>query len=201
MSKELYDARLKRLYQTDRRFIDEYRQFEDRLRRNERSMFSASLDDHLQSLRQKPISEKYEEKQIMVVLVYHDWVCETKKLEPMNTDSAYVTLPHVLVSYGDLYHYCKMRVEDLGMKAWSQNMICTAILRMLRFVETKKHGDEGMAEAIAEMRSNTRALLSMAQREEDRLNKARPSVEELREQGKMLSLTDLAKVCQKQVCQ
>lgn len=59
-------------------------------------------------------------------------------------------------------------------------------------------GDD-VKEAIMEMRDYSRALLAKAKREQVRLNKGRPSVDELREQGKMLSFTELAKVCQKQV--
>eukprot|EP00985_Skeletonema_marinoi_P013929 scaffold7006_cov174-Skeletonema_marinoi.AAC.19 len=91
-----------------------------------------------------------------------------------------------------------MRVEDLGMKVWSQSKLCTAILRMLLFVEAKVHIDIDeeeaiLSEAIAEMRNNTRALLAKAKREADRLVKERPSVDELREQGKLLSFIELVK--------
>lgn len=202
MSKYLnYDAKLDRLSQADRTFICKYRQFEEKIRHQERSIFDASLTDHLQNINRKPISAKNESAQVNEVLTYHDWVCESKKLQQTNYDSATDTtsLPQILVSYEDLFSYCKMRVEDLGMKVWSQSKLCTAILRVLLFIEAKMHIDDGMEEAIVEMRNNTRALLAKAKREADRLVKARPSVDELREQGKLLSFVELVKVCQKQV--
>jgi hypothetical protein len=58
-----------------------------------------------------------------------------------------------------------------------------------------------MLQAITTMRDRTRKLLARAKQENDKECKERPSVDELREQGKILSLTDLAKVCQKQVSQ
>ena len=87
-----------------------------------------------------------------------------------------------------------------------------AILRMLQFMEAGEidfnnnnddddNDDYGfqMDNAITEMRENTRALLAKAKRESDRSIKDRPSVDELREQGKLLSFVEVAKVCQRQV--
>ena len=198
-----YDAKLERLNQADRTFMCKYRKFEEGIRHQELSIFDASLTDHLQNIKRKPISVKNETAQVNEILAYHDWVCESKKLQ--QTDIS-VSLPQILVSYEDLFNYCKMRVEDLGMKVWSQSKLCTAILRMLLFVEAKVHIDIDeeeaiLSEAIAEMRNNTRALLAKAKREADRLVKERPSVDELREQGKLLSFIELVKVCKKQVSQ
>jgi len=204
MSKYLnYDAKLERLNQADRTFICNYRKFEETIRHQERSIFDASLTDHLQNITRKPISVKNETAQVNEVLAYHDWVCGSKKLQQRNHVGANneASLPRVLVSYEDLFNYCKMRVEDLGMKVWSQSKLCTAILRMLLFIEAKMSIDDGMEAAIMEMRDNTRALLAKAKREADRLVKARPSVDELREQGKLLSFIELVKVFQKQVSQ
>jgi hypothetical protein len=202
MSKYLnYDAKLERLNQADRTFICTYRQFEEKIRHQERSIFDASLTDHLQNIKRKPISVKNETAQVNEVLAYHDWVCESKKLQRRNNGSANneTSLPQILVSYEDLFNYCKMRVEGLGMKVWSQSKLCTAILRMLLFIEAKMHINDDMEAAIIKMRDNTRALLAKAKREADRLVKTRPSVDELREQGKLLSFIELVKVCQKQV--
>ena len=52
---------------------------------------------------------------------------------------------------------------------------------------------------ILDMKENTRAFLAKAKRESDRATKDRPSVDELREQGKILTFTEVAKVCQRQV--
>ena len=119
-------------------------------------------------------------------------------------DSAHdVSLPKILVSYTDLFAYCKMRVETLGLKVWSQNKLCMAILRMLQFMEAGEIDfdieDDTMEEAILNMKKNTRALLAKAKRESDRAMKDRPSVDELREQGKLLTFTEVAKVFQRQV--
>ena len=140
------------------------------------------------------------------MLAFHDWVIESRKLQQQHEsrrkgNSAHdVSLPKILVSYADLFAYCKMRVEDLGMKVWSQSKLCIAILRMLQFMEAGDiNFDDITLEAIVEMRKNTRGLLAKAKRESDRATKERPSVDELREQGKLLSFTEVAKVCQRQV--
>ena len=197
MSKEeRFQAKLERLSLADQRFILEYKDFEEKIRQHEQSIFGGSLEDHLLSVKRKPIGTRTEEGQISAVLAYHDWVCSTKQLVRYN---AYVSLPEVLVSYDNLYHYCKMRVEELGQRVWSQNVICIGILRKLKFMEADEQLDEEMKGEIATMRDKTHALLAAAHREENKLRKERPSVDELREKGEMLSITDLAKVCQKQV--
>ena len=133
------------------------------------------------------------------MLAFHDWVSESRKLQQQHSAHD-VSLPKILVSYADLFAYCKMRVEDLGLKVWSQSKLCIAILRMLQFMEVGDvNFDDITLEAIHEMRKNTRGLLAKAKRESDRATKERPSVDELREQGKLLSFTEVAKVCQRQV--
>ncbi len=176
-------------------------------------MFNGTLTDHLQNINRRKISEKNEAAQINEVLAYHDWVSESRKLQQQHKskskgkgDSAHdVSLPKILVSYTDLFAYCKMRVETLGLKIWSQSKLCMAILRMLQFMEAGEIDfdfdieDDTMEEAILNMKKNTRALLAKAKRESDRAMKDRPSVDELREQGKLLTFTEVAKVCQRQV--
>lgn len=197
MSKEeRFKTKLERLSRADQRFILEYKDFEEKIRQHEQSIFGGSLEDHLLSVKRKPIFTKTEEAQINAVLAYHDWVCSTKQLVRYN---AYVSLPEVLVSYDNLYHYCKMRVEELGLKVYSQNVICIGILRKLQFMEADEQLDEEMKGEIATMKDKTQVLVAAAQRELDKFREERPSVDELREKGEMLSITDLAKVCQKQV--
>ena len=70
---------------------------------------------------------------------------------------------------------------------------------MLRFIEAEDQIDEEMKGKITSMRENTNALIAAAQRDVEKFIKERPSVDELREKGKMLSLPDLAKICQLQV--
>jgi len=164
----IYKARFSRLYGEDQRLIKKYRRFESEIRRHDRSIFDAYLEEHLENIRRRPIRKKSEARQVNAVLAYHEWVCESKKLEQEN-DSAYMPLRQALVSYKDLFHYCKMRVGHLGMKAWSQNKICTAIIRMLEFIAAEMDVDAGMEKAITEMRNNTRALLAKAKREAVRL--------------------------------
>lgn len=147
-------------------------------------------------MKRKPISKISERQQINSVLSYHDWVCKSKQLL---AGSTYVTLPQVLVSYDDVFHYSKMRVEELGQRTWSQSKLCRAINRMLQFIEAESEVDEEMKGKIASMREKTNALIAAAQRDVERFIKERPSVDELREKGKMLSLPDLAKICQLQV--
>jgi len=187
---------MERLHRADQRFIYKYKRFEEAIRQHKQSIFSGSLEDHLLSVKRKPISRKSEQIQISSVLSYHDWVCTTKQLL---VGSAYVTLAQVLVSYEDVFHYCKMRVEELGQRTWSQTQLCRAINRMLRFIEAEDQIDEEMKGKITSMRENTNALIAAAQRDVEKFIKERPSVDELREKGKMLSLPDLAKICQLQV--
>ena len=92
-----------------------------------------------------------------------------------------------------------MRVEELGQRTWSQSKLCRAINRMLQFIEAEGEVDEEMKGKIASMREKTNALIAAAQRDVERFIKERPSVDELREKGEMLSLPDLAKTCQLQV--
>eukprot|EP00985_Skeletonema_marinoi_P024721 scaffold17461_cov148-Skeletonema_marinoi.AAC.1 len=196
MSKEeRFQEKLERLSRADQRFILEYKDFEEKIRQHEQSIFGGSLEDHLLSVKRKPIGTRTEEGQISAVLAYHDWVCSTKQLVRYN---AYVSLPEVLVSYDNLYHYCKMRVEELGLKVYSQHVICIGILRKLQFMEADEQLDEEMKGEIATMKDKTQILVAAAQRELDKFREERPSVDELREKGEMLSITDLAKVCQKQ---
>jgi hypothetical protein len=174
-------------------------------------MFNGTLTDHLQNINRRKISEKNEAAQINEVLAYHDWVSESRKLQQQQHkskrkgDNAHdVSLPKILVSYTDLFAYCKMRVETLGLKVWSQSKLCMAILRMLQFMESGEIDFDNDADTIEkaileEMKGKTRALLAKAKRESDRATKDRPSVDELREQGKMLTFTEVAKVCQRQV--
>lgn len=192
---------MERLNHSDRDFICRYKRFEENIRHQERSTFDTSYADHLQIIKRKSISVKTEIAQVNAVLSYHDWACARKKLQRRNNISSHycVSIPEILVSYEDLFHYCKMRDEKLGLKVWSHSKICMAILRMLQFIEAKMQVGDDVKEAIMEMRDYSRALLAKAKREQVRLNKGRPSVDELREQGKMLSFTELAKVCQKQV--
>ncbi len=210
MSKQLnYNAKMERLSPSNRYFIRKYKHYEEKIRSHDRSMFNGSLTDHLQNIKHKKISPKNEAAQINEVLAFHDWVSESRKLQQHHKsrrkgNSAHdVSLPKILVSYADLFAYCKMRVEDLGLKVWSQSKLCIAILRMLQFMETGEihftDDDEVSEREILAMKENTRGLLAKAKRESDRATKERPSVDELREQGKLLSFTEVAKVCQRQV--
>lgn len=187
---------MERLHRADQRFIYGYKRFEEAIRQHRQSIFSGSLEDHLLSVKRKPISEISERQQISSVLSYHDWVCTSKQLL---AGSAYVTLPQVLVSYEDVFHYSKMRVEELGQRTWSQTKLCRAINRMLQFIEAESEVDEEMKGKISSMRKNTNALIAAAQRDVEKFIKERPSLNELREKGEMLSLPDLAKICQLQV--
>eukprot|EP00985_Skeletonema_marinoi_P005570 scaffold2424_cov66-Skeletonema_marinoi.AAC.1 len=65
-------------------------------------------------------------------------------------------------------------------------------------MEADEQLDEEMKGEIATMKDKTQVLVAAAQRELDKFREERPSVDELREKGEMLSITDLAKVCQKQ---
>ena len=186
---------MERLHRADQRFIYKYKRFEEAIRQHKQSIFSGSLEDHLLSVKRKHISRKSEQIQISSVLSYHDWVCTTKHLLVGST----VTLAQVLVSYDDVFHYCKMRVEELGQRTWSQTQLCRAINRMLQFIEAEDQIDEEMKGKITSMRENTNAIIAAAQRDEEKFVKERPSVDELRERGEMLSLPDLAKICQLQV--
>lgn len=186
---------MERLHRADQRFIYKYKRFEEAIRQHKQSIFSGSFEDHLLSVKRKPISKKSEQIQISSVLSYHDWVCTTKHLLVGST----VTLAQVLVSYDDVFHYCKMRVEELGQRTWSQTQLCRAINRMLQFIEAEDQIDEEMKGKITSMRENTNAIIAAAQRDEEKFVKERPSVDELRERGEMLSLPDLAKICQLQV--
>lgn len=126
-----FEAKMERLHQEDQNFINGYKRFEGAIRQYRQSIFSGSLEDHLLCVKRKPISEISERQQISSVLSYHDWVCKSKQLL---AGSTYLTLPQVLVSYDDVFHYSKMRVEELGQRTWSQSKLCRAINRMLQFI-------------------------------------------------------------------
>ena len=104
MSKQLsYDAKMERLRPSDRQFICKYKHFEEKIRTQDRSVFNASLTDHLKNIKRTPISPKNEVAQINEVLAFHDWVSECRKLKQgkrRNNDNAHdVSLPKILVSY------------------------------------------------------------------------------------------------------
>ena len=197
MSKRLTKKeKVERLSPSDQDFIRKYEHYEDKIRAYERSTFSGTLTDHLKIVNVEKISEKSEVAQINEVLSFHHWVCCEHRAHD-------VSLPKILVSYEDLFAYCKMRVETLRLKIWSQSKLCMAILRMIQFMESGEidfDDEDGTIEkAILEMKGKTRDLLANAKRESDRETKERPSVDELREQGKMLTINEVVKVCQRQV--
>lgn len=191
-----FPGKIERLHRADQRFIDRFRKFEDAIRQHEQSIFGGSLEDHLLSVKRKRISMTFEKTLVGAVLNYHDWVCTSKQILDR---SAYISLLEVIVSYEDVFHYCKMRVEELGQKTWTQSTLCRGILRMLQFIEAEDELDEEMKGKITKMRDSTNALIAAAHRDQVKYTKDRPSVDELREKEEMLCFTDLAKVFQCQV--
>lgn len=187
---------IERLHLADQRLVERYQEHEDAIRKHEESIFGGSLEDHLRSVKRKPIGIATEKKLISAVLNYHDWVRTSKQLIDR---TAYVSLPEVLVSYEDVFYYCKMRVEELDQKTWTQSFLCRAILRMLQFIEVDEEVDEEVKGKITKMREDLNAVIAAARRENMKYIQERPSVDELREKGETLFLTDLVKVCKYQV--
>ena len=196
-----FEDKIKRLSRYDRDLVSKYRQHEENIRINDRCLFQNSLEDHLEYVNKKSITERYERSMLRELINYHEWACTKAKAdgdESRRRKYIYVPFTEVVVSYENLYEFCRSRAAS-GMIVSSQTKISTAILRILLFIEAKMPIDQDMKRAIAEMRAKTRDLLSKTRKESRKLDKERLSVDELRERGKMISFTEVVKVCQKQV--
>ena len=193
------EEKIKRLSRYDRDLVSKYRQHEENIRINDRSLFQNSLEDHLEYVNKKSITERYERSMLRELINYHEWACtKADGDESRRRKYNYVPFTEILVSYENLYEFCRSRAAS-GMIVSSQTKISTAILRILLFIEAKMQIDKDMKRAIPEMRAKTRDLLSKTRKESRKLDKERLSVDELRERGKMISFTEVVKVCQKQV--
>ena len=192
MFKPIIEAKIQQqLQEEDRDFILRYREFEAEIRASKIDFLPPTHEQLMRCSERKPISVGVEWRDISAVVTYHEWACKR--------DEGYVPLIEILTSKSSFYEYIQWKVNCEDQQMRSQTMICNGVLRMLAFIEEMEEVDDDMKDAINGVRKTARVLLVRARSDAVRHAQERPSVDELREKGEMLSFHDLIKVCKKQV--
>ena len=114
------EEKIKRLSRYDRDLVSKYMQHEENIRINDRSLFQNSLEDHLEYVNKKSITERYERSMLRELITYHEWACTKADVdESRRRKYNYVPFTDILVSYENLYEFCRSRAAS-GMIVSSQ---------------------------------------------------------------------------------
>lgn len=169
--------------------LQDYRAFQEKLRKQKNCPLAAeTAEEHLRLIQHRHIENCTERCYVREVLKFHDWVCEQDEKLRHELEVA-----HVLCLFDQFYKYCKFKTSDQKMQSWTLNKTCQAVLSWVKFMRThakRRSPKKDMDDMIKKVRD----LYAGIRRKMQASLKNRPSLCELREQGKALSFLDIIKV-------
>ena len=185
----VYRTKESDLCDNDQTLLRRYREWLVVLREQKKDPFNASsLKEHKQNIKHKGIEKSTEDQSISELLRYHGWY--VKNRDCLRAQD--VLLTELVISYADLYDYCKWLVKVRKIKLWSLNKICQTVIGMCKFMESNDmHSNKS---ELDKMIIETRRLYASIWRSANADRNNRPSLCERRERGEALSFLDIVKV-------
>jgi len=159
------------------------------LRKQKNCPLSAdTVEEHLRLVQHKHIEESTQRTYVLEVLKFHHWVCNQDK-----SCCHELEIAHVLCLYDRFYKYCQFKTSEQKMQSWTLNKTCQAVLSWVKFMRTHAKTRSSKRD-LDDMLKKVRDLYAGIWRKMAAGLKNRPSLCELREQGKALSFLDVIKV-------
>lgn len=195
---KLYATKFGDLSTADANLLSSYREFQAGLR-TEETYHAPTAEEYLKrkSLG-KEIRISTENELIHELLRYHGWASKFQTPMGGNGKTQSVSLTDILLSFDSIYAFCQWRLKERSVKPTSLLKICHSVIVMLEFMRSSNKVDEDDLHKVSKVLDRTRSLLSDYKKAADEDLSRRPSLDELREDGKALSFLDIVKVCQYQ---
>ena len=147
-----------------------------------------TAEEHLRLVQHRYIDDTTEQGYVREVLKFHHWVCKQDKKHCHELEIA-----DVLCLYDQFYKYCQFKIKDHKMESWTLNKTCQGVLSWVKFIRTHEQNPSSQKD-LDDMLEKVRGLHAALWRKMNASLKDRPSLCELREQGKALSFLDFIKV-------
>jgi len=184
----VYRTKESDLCDNDQTLLRRYR-WQKKLEEQKKSPFNASsLKEHKQNIKHKGITKSTEDQSIAELLRYHGWAVMDREC----SRAPDVHLTELVISYADLFEYCKWLEKVRNVKVWTMNKICQAVIGICKFMDSNDiHSNKS---ELDEMINDTRRLYASIGRSANADRNNRPSLCERRERGEALSFLDIVKV-------
>lgn len=190
---EEYATKEEHLHKNDKMLLNKYRAFNERLRRNSQNPFQPhqTIREHQQHLECNSISLTTEKELINELLRFHGWACIDVGREEYPQE---ISLHDLIFSYEDLYRFGVWLTSTRKTMVRTTQRVVQAVISILKFLKAEGSEDENVVNQAWDQAK--KLLAKIARSSENTYD--RPSLCQMRKEGKALSYTDLVFVLKQQ---